>query len=564
MSLTDSQKVIRNDVGKSIAAAVGDIADAIRSGGFSGDVIASLLNEENYKRVMKAWFISRGVAAFTDYTSLCEDWYEMTRTGWKGGVRFAIPGSGQSANSDGTRTGDNFGMSCTPSTKTTKNTDDFANVPLFFPIDCNVQLDANGDPHIMAIDGVAGTFAKTDPSKIVAVMQMTGWKKFVVDSVNSLYGWDYTDEPELDGYEPLPEAVSLYDNTVRNFVVHGKYAFGPNYSCCSDQQVKVFDVSHNSQLTGVQAAWGARYCGLTSADDAFLKLMLYIKYARLDSDRVLHGCCNYNYDYSPAKAESGVERVLLTTANAANLIVGSTVHLSTSARGGTAIFDRKKITKIETVNVDGTDYGAVYVDNGGTTFNTETSHHLCTMQWYTGSTDDVLGNDGGIDPTNDRYPVKLQGIEYMVGCWEVFGDTILNHETIDSVAVEAAHVCRDATKLATSITSDYKGAAHGIPKAASAGWQYPKQMREVSNLPELIFPFDIGGSTSGGPRDGFYLEAQSATGTREWRRFGDLDNGVENAGLACGNGYSGLTRATWDIGGRLSVTGNRGEFQAAA
>ncbi|MBQ3467760.1 MAG: hypothetical protein IJH21_05540, partial [Oscillospiraceae bacterium] len=183
---------------------------------------------------------------------------------------------------------------------------------------------------------------------------------------------------------------------------------------------------------------------------------------------------------------------------------------------------------------------------------------------YTGSTDDVLGNDGGIDPTNDRYPVKLQGIEYMVGCYEVFGDVILNHEAIDSVAVEAAHVCRDATKLATSITSDYKGAAHGIPKAASAGWQYPKQMREVSNLPELIFPFDIGGSSSGGPRDGFYLEAQSATGTREWLRFGRLSLGLADAGLSAGGGDNGLGGAGWNIGGRLSVTGNRGEFQPAA
>lgn len=524
----------------------------------------ALLNGSNYKTVMKQWFLANGCAAYADLSDLCDAWYTMTRTGWTGSVKFPIPAEGAAASSDGVKAGDNYGLTCTPSTPETANTDDYNNLPLFACVDCNVYLDASGKPHITAIDGIAGNFKRSDPSKIVAVLQMTGWKKAFVDTTNGYYGWEYTDLIAQPGFVPLPEAVELVDNSVRPWVVHGKYAFGPNYSCCSDQQVKVFDVSHNSQLTGVQAAWGARYCGLTSADDAFLKLMLYLKYARLDSDRVLHGCCNYNYDYSPAKAESGVERVLLTTANAANLIVGSTVHLSTSARGGTAIFDRKKITKIETVNVDGTDYGAVYVDNGGTTFNTETSHHLCTMQWYTGSTDDVLGNDGGIDPTNDRYPVKLQGIEYMVGCYEVFGDVILNHETIDSVAVEAAHVCRDATKLATSITSDYKGAAHGIPKAASAGWQYPKQMREVSNLPELIFPFDIGGSSSGGPRDGFYLEASSASGTREWLRFGGLTYGVGGAGFSCGGGSCGLTYADWNIGGRLSVTGNRGEFQAAA
>ena len=557
-----TKPILLDETGQEMVQEMKAIGSAI-SARSSAEWLA-MLTGSNYKTVMKQWFLANGCAAYVDLSDLCDRWYTMTRTGWTGGVKFPIPAEGAAASSDGVKTGDNYGLTCTPSTPETANTDDCSNLPLFACVDCNVWLDSSGKPHISAIDGIAGNFKRSDPSKIVAVMQMTGWKKAFVDTTNGYYGWEYTDLIAQPGFVPLPEAVELVDNSVRPWVVHGKYAFGPNYSCCSDQQVKVFDVSHNSQLTGVQAAWGARYCGLTSADDAFLKLMLYLKYARLDSDRVLHGCCSYNYDYSPAKAESGVERVLLTTANAANLIVGSTVHLSTSARGGTVIFDRKKITKIETVNVDGTDYGAVYVDNGGTTFNTETSQHLCTMQWYTGSTDDVLGNDGGIDPTNDRYPVKLQGIEYMVGCYEVFGDVILNHETIDSVAVEAAHVCRDATKLATSITSDYKGAAHGIPKAASAGWQYPKQMREVSNLPELIFPFDIGGSTSGGPRDGFYLEAQSATGTREWLRFGYLSRGVGDAGLSCGDGDRGLTYAYWDIGGRLSVTGNRGEFQAAA
>ena len=88
-------------------------------------------------------------------------------------------------------------------------------------------------------------------------------------------------------------------------------------------------------------------------------------------------------------------------------------------------------------------------------------------------------------------------------------------------------------------------------------------MREDSGLPELIYPIDIGGSSSAGPRDGFYLEAQSATGTREWLRFGNLYSGLAYAGLSAGSGGDGLGNANWRIGGRLSVTGNRGEFQAA-
>ena len=560
--MADNHKVIRDQTGQEMVEAMQEIAEAIRTGGFSGSVLAALLNEDNYAAVMKAWFASKGAAAMADFTDLCEEWYALTRTGWSGGVRFQIPASGAAANSDGSKTGDNYGMSCTPSTTSVKNQDDYASVPLFFPIDCNVELDANGDPHIKGIDGICGSFARTDPAKIVCVMQMTGWVRFVVDNTVALYGWDYTDAPMKDGFRPLPEAVSLYDNSVRSFVVHGKYSFGPNWSCCSGQKSMIWTVSHNSQLTGVQSQWGTRYCGATSADDAFMKLMLYLKYARLDTDRILHGCNNYNYEYQPAVAETGVERIILTTAQGANLIVGSTVVLAASKRSASNVVDRCRITQIVTVSIDGTNYSAIYVDNGGTTFNTTTDMWLSTIAWHTGSTDDVLGNDGGIDPTSDRYPVKIQGIEYMLGFYEVMGDVILSYGSQDSVNKCIPNVCRDATKLSTSVTSDY-AAGTGAPTGSSAAWQYPKQMRSRMDLLELIFPYDIGGSTSGGPRDGFYLLIVTS-GVYEWLRFGLLYNGVGTAGLSCGYGGYGLGSAIWTVGGRLSVTGNRGEFQAAA
>ena len=49
-----------------------------------------------------------------------------------------------------------------------------------------------------------------------------------------------------------------------------------------------------------------------------------------------------------------------------------------------------------------------------------------------------------------------------------------------------------------------------------------------------------------------------------WLRWGNLNNGLGNAGLSCGDGVCGLGAAFWNLGGRLSVTGNRGEYQAAA
>ena len=268
--------------------------------------------------------------------------------------------------------------------------------------------------------------------------------------------------------------------------------------------------------------------------------------------------------------ETGVERVLLTPAQAANLIVGSCVCVGTAdARTGnkaqqTALLDRVRIVQIETIEIDGTSYGAVYVDNGGKTFDSATTYYLYTYQWHTGSTDAVQGNDGGINPTNDRYPVKLQGIEILSGCYEVMGDTILRYEVSDGVQCEVAHVCRDASKINTSVTADYKTCAYGFPCPASSSWQYPKRLGHDAALPEVMLGCVSGGSSTSGPRDGFYIEKYSANAVREWRRWGHLNIVLGPAGLSCGDGNSALSTATWYIGGRLSVTGNRGEYQAAA
>ena len=130
--------------------------------------------------------------------------------------------------------------------------------------------------------------------------------------------------------------------------------------------------------------------------------------------------------------------------------------------------------------------------------------------------------------------------------------------------VQVANVCRDASKLATSVTADYITAGYGVPRPATAGWTWAKRMGFDSNLPEVLIPSVNGASSSTGTRDGFYEEADTATGLREWLRFGDLYHGVGYAGLSCGYGDCGLGTARWYVGGRLSVTGNRGEFQAAA
>lgn len=554
-NLTDAQKVqARRNIG---AASIDTFVRNALIGG---------VTKEQYNDLMKEWFLENGCLVMTDLTQLVQKWYSITRIGWNGGTKFSA--TTESSVSTGTAIGDNVGLNCTPSTNTVAGTDNYASLPMFAIKDANVTLDEFGDPHVTAIEGIpsANAFARYDTTKVVEVLQMAPWMKYSEDATS--YSWEYTDEIGKTGYIPWPSAVSLKDNSVRTWVHHVKYPFGDGYTACSGQKVRVWDVSHNSQLTGVRTAWGNKYCGKTSSDDGWVKHMTMIKYKSLTLDNIMNGCLSYYYNtVHPAIAEEDVERVIVAKSTGNAWLVGSTICVGSSAYGGKStqcsVVDRAKIVSIEDVEIEGTVYSAVNLDNGGVKFATTTELFVTTMQWYTGSTDNVLGNDGSpYSNTSTKEPYKIQGIEQIVGCYEVMGDTILSY--IDGYQVP--HVCRDASKLATSITADYKRCSFGYPQPAAGAWTYSKKLGFDSNLPELLYPSESGGSSSTFTRDGYYIDGYESipSALREWLAFGHLSTGLAYGGLSCLYGDRGLANPSWYFGGRLSSNGNRGEFEPSA
>ncbi len=520
-----------------------------------------------YKKIMKQWFINNGVNIMdsTGITYLCERWYEITKQGWKGGTSF--PAVGVSTGSTGTRFDDNVGMSVTPSTDTSANTDTYQGLPLFAITDCNWELDSDGNILITAIDGITDNFVRDDPTKFVGVMQQTGWVKKVDDASTQKYY--YADDK--DAYEdlvPLPEAIKL-DGTVRSFVVHAKYMSGivdSKMTCCSGI-IPRRNISHDGLVT-LPDNIGTQYSGGTSVDWSFLVWMQRIKYASLTSDGVLQGCCNYNYQYYVKVSETGVKRLILSSANGANLKVGSTVTFGAYAgnadRGQAATYsisgqDGAIITAIEDVTIDSTTYKAIYVDttntfdtvaNGDATNGTTI---VSTHHWVSGSCDNVKGNDGSpVSATNGVYPAKLQGIEYMVGGYEVFADVIMNI----SDGYYNPYYARKSTEQATSITSSMVQSTLKCAQPASDGWRY---IQKHGFDGEIFYPILTGTSSSEYMKDAFYENGTgTTTGTREWLAFGSLHVGSGFAGLSCLNGFVGLGAGGWFFVARLSCNGNRG------
>ena len=166
--------------------------------------------------------------------------------------------------------------------------------------------------------------------------------------------------------------------------------------------------------------------------------MKQVKYG-LASDGILQGCCDYFIHTLAKVAETGVRRVLI--ASNPGFVVGSTVKVANvtsvsdtwGLRNATAIA-WCKIRSFENVTIGETTYVAVNLDTD-TLFDTTVNEDIAngntvimTMPWMTGSRGMVDANDGGISPKSGKYPVKIQGIEYMLGQLKVVEDTMLQYE----------------------------------------------------------------------------------------------------------------------------------------
>ena len=516
---------------------------------------------DTYNRVMRGWFLANGADKATpeELTALCDKWYSITRQKWTGGQKFTQP-TGSAAPSAGEKYGDNAGLICTPSTETVHNADDYEGLPLFATKDCNWILSDTGEILITAIEGINDSFERDNPEKLVGVLQQSMFvlRKEETDTYSvgissvKVGGYDYC--------KPLPESVKR-NGTMRQWVLHTKYQAGMVNSkptACSG--VIPTTESHNSEI-GDSHILGQYYSATCHCDYDFIELMKQVKYG-LASDGIIQGCCGYYINAYVALAETGTRRVIL--ASNPGLVRGSCVKVATITDDSKKT-DRNvsgkvcNIRSIENITIDEVSYVAINLDitdTIDTVLNDDIASGktvIMTMPWMTGSTDTVDANDGGISPKSEKYPVKIQGIEYMLGQLEVVEDTILQYEA-DGKCYE--YIISDATKESATITSDF--VKHGgTPIPASSSWQYIKKM----GYDGAFYPLVLGGSSSIGHKDATFILA-ATSGMCELLLFGSLGLGSGVAGVSCSDRDFGLSARDWYVGSRLSPNGNRGEWGA--
>lgn len=568
---------------KRIASALESIAINIGKGtantSFGDSLVLALIDgtPSGFTRAMKAYMQTHDIkdsSTVADITKAATDFYDLLQKNfnWDGYVTFADPAV--SSVSTGTKGGDNQGMVCIPSTVETANQDDYAGLPLFACMDCNWIIDSTSmTAQITAIKGVVGDYKSQDPGVFVGVLQMTGYHYYTnpheVGNLTYLEGYRIGPDASKPHCAPMPEAV-LPDGTVRSWMIHGKYAAGlkdDKYTCCSGI-VEAGNQSHNSSHT-YAAAVGAGYAPMCSCDLGFLQLMVRIKYASLTLDNILAMANNYYISAVAQVAETGVKRVVIPSSQKGSLIVGSQIQVGNASstdpqNSNTYAISGKDgwtITAIEDVTIGGTAYAAVYVDapvvfdTGAGNSDAALNTGLHTVRWKTGTTDRVKGNDGAIECLSGKYPIKIQGVEFGLGAWEIPGDTIFKLYKDDSgVYWYEPYVCKTASKLSTTITSDYHSSGVKFSQAMPEG--YIKAQNWGSD--GVLLPAETGGSSSTYSRDYVWHSKDTDNTEREWLSFGNLAAGVLDGGLSFVCGYVGLGAAWWYYASRLSPNGSRG------
>lgn len=525
-----------------------------------GDKITTL-NEDLKELAPRVDDLEKKTAKYSE--QFFENFFAMQRTGKKYTVRFPLWETSQMPT--GEKLDDNEGLIMEPSTLTEKGRDDYETIPLFRTYDCNVEK-IDGKLKITAMKGDIGFDPK---EKDTFVLGMPYYHKAWEQDGYLYYSRSDT---QHEGYVLCPEARKT--DGMRNFCLYGKYVAGRNSQGTLGSYYGVNPtrnlISCNNNVTEAKKR-GDEYCFGSSYDYAYIQTTFLLKYANKNWNNVLGGCFTYNYQYLVSVPESNAKRVVLKKTEADKFLIGSYVLVGDSGdagkapdRGATVAYNLCDSTKIlDIVEVDA-ENKALVLDIASNITTTATTW-VSSIHWESGFSDDILGRDGCFCQTKSQissmlYPSVIQGIELMVGGYEVPGNTFM--DIVDGLTRDV-YVCIDSTKLTTNVTTakeTYVKLAKQMTVERNNEWNYGTEIFiDTENGMNIITKAGASGSgTNTGFCDGIHFDA-AETGQREFLLLGNLGSGGMS-GAFFSDCSDGLGSTWWSVLARLSLSVFRGEF----
>ena len=450
----------------------------------------------------------------------------------------------------------------------------------FRTYDCNAYVDDNGVRHITALKGM-DNFEDTGEVDVFVLIR-TYWEKIYEKDGYMYYSRTYTPK---EGFTPVKQAINK-DGTISPWFVIAKYVTG---YIKNDAGTKYFysskglkparyistpvgvcvgesdDIHYANNISRFKKR-GKYYTAGLMADYKHIKTTIWLKFATKNSQSVIMGNTNYNFQYMVSQAEENVSRVILTTAQAANLEINTFV--SVGEMGENTNKDRaygymhSLANDVEIIGKEIIDdaYTALILDCEP--FTTTLTTCVSTMHEHSGYSDFVLGRNGSrVSNTNGHHGAVIDGIECFVGGYEVPANTFMN--LLGDDYTREVYITNDATKLTNSASNamaTYTKLETIMKTTGSNAWKYiTEEYLDLEN--GISYPTSAGESGSGssvGYADGYFVDT-GTSGQREFLLLGGLATGAV-AGVSIVRGSSGFWNAYWSVLARLSINAVGGEL----
>lgn len=445
------------------------------------------------------------------------------------GVRFPLYSVG--SNPKGERLGDAVGLVANVGTDSATAYNDFDYLMPWKSRRVNGHWDGK-DFIITAIEGEPNFAVDGSNGSVYAERHLFYYKYVFTDTYYEIW----ISDQHLDGYE-IPERFINIDKSIMQTYYYPCYRISKD-SSGNPVSVSGKDIMLSLSYSGYKTLarkLGTNFHIETTKDRQINELLFYVEFATRNSQDIMYGAANmrYNADDLATVATTNGNKFICSNSVAGNYVVGQTIVIG-STKNGSEIANNRRITAIETHDASNK---AIVFD--GAAVNVAVGNFISSRCWFSGGTDKVLTPSGSsVSNSSGRYQMRYRYVEDLWGNqWAIIADVLIQDHQ--------AYVCKDPTKFADSITSDYEKV--GYVNAATDGWT--KELGWDKAHPYVRLPFVVGGSNTTYFCDYYWQNG----GLRVACVGGDLTDGTL-VGLVFWGCGRGVGDAGFAIGARLSYT----------
>ena len=270
------------------------------------------------------WWHGQWVEGESTYNNMLARWFgNVLHDDRVHGIKLPLFATSQSPT--GELTDDSVGLVCEPSTEAEAKRDDFAHLAQFWCVEVAAEKNTDGTHTIYACEFI-------DPLDVVRAGGPDDGKHLVWVLQKNTYTREWNEDgyryfkmqcDPAEGWETWPQGTDRQKN-VYPYMANPKYGAGLEDDGTIGCRTGLPPVNYSSHDANV-ALWrqrGSQYAGASGNLLKWQLAMIWLKYGVKGNSGTIEGHSSQNLQYAAAVSESGVQRILLNTAQASNFKVG--------------------------------------------------------------------------------------------------------------------------------------------------------------------------------------------------------------------------------------------------